>query len=610
MISIPLYLKELLETALHQSGHETRLVDVFVKVSDRPDLSDYQSTVALSLGKKLQKNPVEIANSIKERWSGHDVATVTIAGPGFLNFKCEDTFLLKALIAGIDPIPSEKTEKVIVDYGGPNVAKPMHVGHLRSSIIGESLKRLCQYKGHTVLGDIHLGDWGTQMGMLIVALQEQYPSLPYFDPAYTGPYPDASPVTLDQLQEISPAISSRCKEDAALADAARQATYELQSGRPGYRALWHHFVHVSVEDMKQNFHKLNVSFDQWFGESRYQDMIPGMIAAYEKKGVVERSDGALIINVAAPEDKKELPPLILQKKDGGFLYATTDLATIEDRVNNFDAARIIYVVDGRQSLHFEQVFRAARKMGHTTQFDFIGFGTMNGPDNKPFKTRSGGAMRLEELITMLTTEAASRLRAPADIGQDYDAQHHAETIGVAALKFADLQHNPTQNYQFDLKKFMNFEGKTGPYLLYAIVRIHALLDKAATTATNIKTYTFDLHKEERDLILKLLQTEDIIDRAYHSLSPHFLCDFAFDVAQTFSRLYGAHSILAENVDAVRQFRLWVCTKTLNVLLKLLNLFPIMSLVLIHQSICRKNLVDFFRRILYIQCQYIKNFPQI
>ncbi len=572
MISLQLHITDLLTKALDVCGYDE---PAFVKASDRPDLSDYQSTVALSLGKKLKTNPVEIANKLKEALSvSADSLEIFVAGPGFLNFKCTDACLMAYLSKGIAPIKAAASQNVIVDYGGPNVAKPMHVGHLRSSIIGESLKRLCRYKGHVVLGDIHLGDWGTQMGMLIVALQEKHPDLPYFDNSFEGAYPETSPVTLDQLQEIYPQISSRCKEDESLAEKARTATYELQNGRPGYRALWQHFVCVSVNDMKRNFEHLNVSFEQWFGESRYQEAIPSMIAAYEKKGLVRESDGALVIDVASSTDKKEMPPLILKKKDGGFLYATTDLATIEERVHTFNADRIIYVVDGRQRLHFEQVFRAAEKVGHKTTFDFIGFGTMNGPDNKPFKTRSGGAMRLEELIQMLTEEAAVRIKEARGDFETKEDEARAQAIGVAALKFADLQHNPSQNYQFDLKKFMNFEGKTGPYLLYALVRIFALLEKTSEETIDFKDHTLSLSSAERILMLKILQTEEVIERAYQALSPHFLCDFAFDVAQVFSRFYSAHPILSEKDDMKRHLRLWLCTKTKETLLLLLELLGI------------------------------------
>ncbi|UNM06523.1 MAG: arginine--tRNA ligase [Holosporaceae bacterium] len=572
MISLQLHITDLLTKALEACAYDE---PAFVKASDRPDLSDYQSTVALSLGKKLKTNPVEVANKLKEVLSTSTTNfDIFVAGPGFLNFKCTDACLTTHLSKGIAPIKAETPQNVIVDYGGPNVAKPMHVGHLRSSIIGEALKRLCRYKGHAVLGDIHLGDWGTQMGMLIIALQEKNPDLPYFDRDFKGPYPEASPVTLDRLQEIYPQISSRCKEDEALAEKARTATYELQNGRPGYRALWQHFVHVSIEDMKKNFAHLNVSFEQWFGESRYQDAIPSMIVAYEKKNLVRKSDGALVIDVASPSDKKEMPPLILKKKDGGFLYATTDLATIEERVHAFDAERIIYVVDGRQRLHFEQVFRAAQKVGHKTTFDFIGFGTMNGPDNKPFKTRSGGAMRLEELIQMLSEEAAARIKeARGDLETEED-KARAQAIGVAALKFADLQHNPSQNYQFDLKKFMNFEGKTGPYLLYALVRIFVFFYKTSKKIGDLKHDACTLSEAERALMLKILQTEEVIDRAYQSLSPHFLCDFAFDIAQMFSRLYSAHPILSEKDDTKRHLRLWLCKKTQEMLLLLLDLLGI------------------------------------
>lgn len=565
-----LYLSDCVQQALEKSDYAQYGQDLFLKPSDRPDLSDYQSSLPLVLARALKKNPQEIAGELSDFLKDTPAFRTFVAGPGFLNFSFTETFLYDLLQKGILVQKEAVPQNIIVDYGGPNIAKPLHVGHLRSSIIGESLKRILRHKGHHVLGDIHMGDWGTQMGMLIIALKEKYPDLPYFDASHTGDYPTSSPVSLDDLQEIYPDISARCKENDALAEAARQATFELQSGRPGYRALWQHFVRLSVEDMKQNFDRLDVSFDQWFGESRYQDHIPFMIEDYQQKGFVRKSDGALVIDVMEPQDKKEIPPLILQKKDGGFLYATTDLATIEERVGTFRADRIVYVVDARQSLHFEQVFRAARKVGHTQKFDFIGFGTMNGPDNKPFKTRSGGAMRLEDLIQMLTDEAQQRLSENNTSGH---RSVSAEIIGVAALKFADLQHNPTQNYQFDLKKFTSFEGKTGPYILYALVRIFALLERALPTPYR-GALPQELSTEERALMIKILQQEEYIQRAAHTLSPHILCDYAFELAQEFSRFYAKRPIHSEADESLKQFRLNLCAHVKHSLLLTLNLLGI------------------------------------
>lgn len=574
MVSVETRLTQAVSIAFQDLGFLNQENLATVRVSDRPDLADYQCNGALALGKNLHRNPREIASEIQSKLSVllPDVE-IEIAGPGFLNFRLSDHFLTHFPLHSSPSLHAGET--VIFDYGGPNVAKPMHVGHLRSSIIGECLKRLFRYKGHPVIADIHLGDWGTQMGMLIIALKKKYPDLPYFDPFFQGEYPKESPVSLDDLQEIYPQISKMCAEDASLAAQASEATYELQQGRRGYRALWQHFVDVSIEDMKKNFDRLDVSFDQWFGESRYQPAIPALIHQFQEKGVVKESKGALVIELVEEEDKKEMPPLILQKSDGGFLYATTDLATIDERVQAFKADRIVYVVDGRQRLHFEQLFRAAQKLGYAVKFDFIGFGTMNGPDNKPFKTRSGGAMRLEELIDSLKNEALRKMSETKETLEKFSTEEReqiAEKVGIAALKFADLQHNAVQNYQFDLKKFMSFEGKTGPYLLYALVRINSILEKADHQTPSLKTKT--LLPQERDVLLKVLQAEEAFDRAYRSLAPHILCDYAFEVSQSFSRFYQACPILQESDQDKKETRLFLCHQISKTLHKTLDLLGI------------------------------------
>jgi arginyl-tRNA synthetase len=576
MASIEKYLTHITQSAFYTlGGVESQNTFGTVHLSDRPDLSDYQCNGALSFGKKHGKNPRDIAESLQKYLiKSLPEIEVSIAGPGFLNFKLSENFLVTFLekTPRQETIQSKKT--VVLDYGGPNVAKPMHVGHLRSSIIGESLKRLCQYKGYKTISDIHLGDWGTQMGMLIIALKNKHPDWVYFDENFKGNYPDESPVSLENLQEIYPKISAACKEDPDLSSETREATYELQQGRAGYRALWQHFVDISIADMKKNFEKLGVSFDQWFGESRYQEKIPALIRSFENKGVVEKSQGALIINVEEESDKKEMPPLILQKSDGGFLYATTDLATLDERVKMFKADHIIYVVDGRQRLHFQQVFRASKKMGYKVKTDFIGFGTMNGPNNKPFKTRSGGVMRLEDLIESLTDEALKKMEETSSSQDlsDREKRETAEKIGIAALKFADLQHNPVQNYQFDLKKFMSFEGKTGPYLLYAVVRMTSILKKTKSKARPLKNKNF--LPQEREVLLKSLQAEDFFDRAFEAMSPHILCDYAFSLAQSFSRFYQACPILSEEDADKKETRIFLCAQVLEKLKTTLNLLGI------------------------------------
>tara|TARA_R110002050_G_scaffold70425_2_gene151828 strand:- start:52302 stop:54044 length:1743 start_codon:yes stop_codon:yes gene_type:complete len=562
MKNLQKYLNSLTEKAFETIGLDKKYG--LLKISDRPDLADFQCNGALAAAKEAKKNPREIAQAVCDHLKSEDYQT-EIAGPGFINIKASNSLLTKVLnnFDGTVSHPSTK-KNTIIDYGGPNVAKPMHVGHLRASIIGESLKRIQRYIGDNVTGDIHMGDWGTQMGMLIYALSQKFSDLPYFDKNNKGPFPKESPVTLDDLQEIYPKISAECKTDESVAAVCRQATVELQQGRPGYRALWQHFVDVSVTNMKEQFEKLDVEFDQWFGESRYQDRIAPMLDRLKKSGLAVESKGALIMDVAEETDKAEIPPILLQKSDGGYLYGTTDLATVEERVQGFKANRIVYVIDNRQRLHCEQVFRAARKSGYNPEFNFIGFGTMNGPDNKPFKTREGGVMRLSDLIATLVQEAHTRMEEAGIKDKDIDANeidYIALCVGTAALKFADLQHDPTQNYQFDIQKFMRFEGKTGPYLLYAAVRIKSLLRKAAANQADLKIIT-DLNAHERDLAITLAKYEEYIHRAYDKLSPNILCDYAFDLAQKFSRFYQECPVMKDCDAATKTTRLKLSALTL------------------------------------------------
>lgn len=573
---------------LYLEGHLKKIVaDLFeeaveivaVKPSDRPDLCDYQTNVAMQLTKRVQKSPRSIADKISEAWPVAEQAEVSVAGPGFINFTLTPKFLADFLShqsgdmkMGAALAEPHERQKVVVDYGGPNAAKPMHVGHLRSSIIGDTLKRLYRFAGHEVVGDIHLGDWGTQMGMLLVGLQEKNPEWVYFDEGFTGPYPKESPVTLEALEALYPAISGRTKEDAELADACRKATQELQQGRAGYRALWRHFVDVSVQAMKESFEKLDVSFDLWYGESRYQEHLAPLVQGFLERGLAETSEGATVVRVGEEADKTEMPPVILQKSDGGYLYATTDLATLQERVVEMKADKVLYVVDGRQHLHFEQVFRAARKMGWTLDAQFIGFGTMNGPDGKPFKTRSGGVMRLADLIEMLETEALARLNEQPKLhGMALgDLQEIAAQIGVGALKFADLQHDPKQNYQFDLSKFMRFEGKTGPYLQYAAVRIKSLLEKAREEGWTQKeelqiSFEGDLAPQERALIIRLCRFPETIAEALQHNAPNILCEAAFQLGQAFSAFYGACPVLAHENEIEKKNRLALCSLTLRAL---------------------------------------------
>ncbi len=456
-----------------------------------------------------------------------------------------------------------KPETVLLDYGGPNIAKPMHVGHLRAAIIGDALRRIFKFVGDETIGDVHMGDWGLQMGMLISELEIRRPDLPYFDPTFKGPYSETSPVTLAELEEMYPKASGDCKADPARLERARLATAELQDGRPGYRSVWQHFFDISVAAMKRDYGNLGVYFDLWKGEACVHELIAPMVAEMKEKGIAIEDKGALIIPVKEESDKQDIPPLILVKSDGAVMYATTDLATIVDRVNCQNPDRVIYVVDHRQSLHFVQVFRAAKKAGIAGKGNFfhLGYGTMNGTDGKPFKTRAGGVMRLDDLIQMISDEAMKKLTEHG-LGSDYSEAERkdiSKKVGVAALKFADLSNNPIANYVFDLDRFSRFEGKTGPYLLYAAVRVKSLLKKAEAQgiwAGGDNTGTILPPAEgERDLMLMLGQMPDAIADAYKELAPNRIADFAFNLAQTFSSYYSAFHILSEQDAGLRRSRL-------------------------------------------------------
>jgi arginyl-tRNA synthetase len=474
-------------------------------------------------------------------------------------------------------MPDKQKQMVVLDYGGLNIAKPMHVGHLRAAIIGDSIRRIFAFVGDETVGDVHMGDWGLQMGMLISELEIRRPHLPYFDPTKTGSFPTESPVTLRELEELYPTASAACKADPARLERARQATAELQDGRPGYRALWQHFFDISVDAMKRDYGNLGVHFDLWKGEACVNDLIAPMVEQMKAKGVVEESDGAQIVRVAEDSDKMEIPPLILVKSDGAVLYGTTDLATIVDRVKEQNPDLVLYCVDQRQHLHFEQVFRAARKArinGHAV-LEHAGFGTMNGTDGKPFKTRAGGVMKLYDLIATMTDEADKKL-VEQGLAKDYPAEERADIakkVGVAALKFADLSNYRLTDYIFDLDRFVRFEGKTGPYLQYAAVRIQSILRKAKDEG-HTSSAPVVRSPEERSLVLQLLALPLKMQAAEDNRAPNILCEYAFELAQKFSRFYSEHHILSETDAELRAARIGLCEVTLATLAKVLDLLGI------------------------------------
>lgn len=531
-----------------------------VRVSDRPDLAQFQCNGALGAAKSAGKNPRELGEKIAARLRSNPLfAEVAVAGPGFINLTLTDEALAARVNAGAGGWRADAPETIIVDYGGPNIAKPLHVGHLRSAIIGECVKRLLRAVGHAAIGDIHMGDWGLPMGQLITEIAREQPALPYFDAAFKGPYPDQSPVTLEDLERLYPQASAACKADPARAAEARQATAELQAGRPGYRALWRHFLDVSRAAIEREYADLGVTFDWWKGEADVDPLIAPMVEKLRAEGLTEIDGGAEIIRLARPGDKKELPPLILYKSDGAVMYGTTDLATILDRRETAHPDRIFYVVDGRQRDHFEQVFRAAGKAGlfPEDRLEHLWFGTMNGKDGKPFKTRAGGVLKLRELIGDVQA-AAFRRMTENDIGADLvaaEADDVMRKVSVAALKFADLSNPRTSDYIFDIDRFTSFEGKTGPYLLYASVRARSILRKAAEAGAGAPGAVAIGAEEERALALMLLQYGEALRDAVDRRLPHFLCDHAFRLAQSFSSFYAACRIVDERDPRVRASRL-------------------------------------------------------
>lgn len=558
------YLAALVETICHELGYPFPS-DMVIDEPPAHIAADYSLNVALLLSKGLGQSPREVADHLAERMRTEaGIKNVEIAGPGFLNVTLQDSVLLEAAEhqlgdGKLGVVPIARPRKVIIDYGGPNVAKPLHVGHLRSAVIGQSLKNFHRYMGHTVYGDVHLGDWGTPMGMLIAIMARRNPEWPYFDPAFSGQYPLESPVSMDDLQHLYPEAAGLFKTDLEFQKEAQAATAELQSGRPGYRALWQHFVDVSKAAIKDIFEDLGVDFEWWYGESHYHDRIAPMVERLKKQGQAEISEGALVIPLTPARGSQTLPPFILTKSDGAFLYSTTDLAAIEERVWQDGAEAILYVVDQRQSLHFSQVFQAARQTGiapEKVDLVHLGFGTVNGPDGKPFKTRDGGAMRLEELVAMVIRTARTTMEE-AGIAKDYteaERETIAHTVGIAALKFADLINNRTSDYIFDVDRFVSFEGKTGPYILYTAVRIQSIFRKLAELGESKHM----AHAEggykvalgipsdlERRLLRMMIRFPEVVEKAYRESAPHVLCEYCFELCQQYNAFYHQCPIISE-----------------------------------------------------------------
>lgn len=551
-----------------------------VSPSTRPELGPFQCNGAMPAAKQAKKNPRELAQAVLDAISGHAlIEKADIAGPGFINLTpVQSAYNDRAAeIAADDRAGAPKTsapKKVLIDFGGPNVAKPMHVGHLRSSVLGDSLQRLLRFRGDDVVSDIHLGDWGLQMGHLITELQDEQPDLVYFDAGFDGEYPAEPPVDIEDLARLYPLASQKAKSDADRLERSRAATAELQGGRRGYRVLLHHFINVSVAALKKDFGALGVHFDLWKGESDVDPLIEDMVADFKDRGIAEESEGAWVVRVAREDDKKELAPLILVTSSGASLYGTTDLATILDRKNEVGPDLTLYVVDLAQSDHFEQVFRAADKAGLAPEgsLEHVKFGTVNGKDGKRLRTRDGGTFRLADLISSAIERADERLKEAglaAGVGEEEHARV-ARMVGLAAIKFADLQNYRTTNYVFDLDRFTSFEGKTGPYLLYAAVRVKSLMRKAEREGVSAGAIKVEA-SEETDLVLALDAFGAALDQACENRAPNAICDHAFTLAQAFSKFYSACPILAAPDEDTKASRLALAQATLKQLELCLNL---------------------------------------
>ncbi|WP_346936057.1 arginine--tRNA ligase [Clostridium sp.] len=523
-----------------------------VTVSNRPDLCQYQCNGALVNAKKYKKTPKIIAQEVVEKLKENKFfSKLEIAEPGFINITVNDELIIDYVNKmnkdeKFGTSSATKVKKIFVDYGGANVAKPLHIGHLRSAIIGESIKRIAKFLGHDVIGDVHLGDWGLQMGMVISEVERRNPNLPYFNESFTGEYPKEAPFTIDELEDIYPHASSLAKNDEKVMNAAKQATVELQQGRKGYLALWKHILNVSVNDLRKNYGALNVNFELWNGESDAQKFIPDMIKYLKDNGYCYESEGALVIDVSKEEDKSGLPPLLLLKSDGASLYGTTDLATVVERVKDYKADEIIYLADKRQGLHYEQFFRAAKKSGiadENVELDFIGFGTMNGKDGKPFKTREGGVMRLADLINLIKEAGKEKLKDNKNIAAE-DVEEISSKVGLAALKYGDLSNQASKDYIFDIDRFASFEGNTGPYILYTIVRIKSILNKANTPELK-KNVLVPQSDAERNLMLQLIKFNDVIELSFRERAPHKVCEYVYELSNNFNKFYNDTRILSE-----------------------------------------------------------------
>ena len=564
---------EELSAAFEKSGYDPSYGKV--TVSNRPDLCEFQCNGAMAGAKAYHKAPFMIADDVVAQLSDSRIfSRAEVVKPGFINLDVKPEFVAEYMnkMAEDEKLSVEiakNPKTIIIDYGGPNVAKPLHVGHLRSAIIGESIKRIGRFVGHKVIGDVHLGDWGLQMGLIITELKHRKPELVYFDDSFTGEYPAEAPFTISELEEIYPCASGKSKEDEAYRNEALEATHLLQQGKPGYMALWNHIMNVSVTDLKRNYANLNVDFDLWKKESDAQPYIPDMVEDMKKRGFAYEDQGALVVDVKEESDTKEIPPCMLLKSDGASLYTTTDLATIVERMKLFQPDEILYVVDKRQELHFIQVFRCARKTGLVnpeTKLSFLGFGTMNGKDGKPFKTREGGVMRLENLIADIDEEMYRKIVENRSV-KDKDAKDTAKIVGLSAIKYGDLSNQATKDYIFDVDRFTSFEGNTGPYILYTIVRIKSILNRYVQEGGDLSTGKIlpAVNASEKNLMLQLSGFAAMVENAFEEKAPHKICAYIYEVSNAFNSFYHETKILSEEDQAQKESFLQLLQLTRRVL---------------------------------------------
>ena len=573
MKKLAVYIEEVLKEAFKACEYDENFAKV--TVSNRPDLCEYQCNGAMAAAKTYRKAPIMIAGNVVEKLQENPVfESVEAVNPGFINLKVNKTFLadyLNRMLAdsrlSVEEAKNPKT--IVIDYGGPNVAKPLHVGHLRSAIIGESIKRMGRFLGHKVIGDVHLGDWGLQMGLIITELSKRKPELVYFDECYEGEYPKEAPFTVSELEEIYPTASGKSKTDEAYKNEALEATLQLQQGRRGYRALWKHIMEVSVNDLKKNYAKLKVDFDLWMGESDADAYIPDMVKYLKDGGYAYVDQGALVVDVKEESDTKEIPPCMILKSDGASLYNTTDLATIVQRMEDFHPDEIIYVVDKRQELHFIQVFRCAKKanmVDENTKLTFVGFGTMNGKDGKPFKTREGGVMRLERLIGEINEEMFKKIVDNRSV-KDENAEKTAQMVGLSDIKYGDLSNQASKDYIFDIDRFTSFEGNTGPYILYTIVRIKSILSRYVEDGNSLEEGAIHeaVNSSEKNLMLELARFNAVIEPAFEEKAPHRICSYIYDLANAFNSFYHETRILGEEDEEKKKSWIRLLTLTKEVL---------------------------------------------